>query len=98
MLDSYTKVTQSLKLAALAAGTVLKNIIEVPSSENFESAFEIFCSAIKPDPFYGSYKPLEINLLFREGCSRLRKRIFDFASNPEAQKRQNRCINLRKWA
>lgn len=97
MKDSYTKVWTSLEEAAKAAGTTLDDIIEIPPFNKYYEAFDIFSCAIGPKQVGANsdYQPIELSLRFREGCCRLRKRILDFASKLEAQRR---CINLCKWA
>ena len=97
MKDSYTKVRSSLEDSAKAAGTELKDIIEIPEFEKYDEAFDIFSCAICPKQIGANsdYSPIELSLRFREGCCRLRKRILDYAKKLKAQRR---CINLCKWA
>ena len=66
----------------MAAGADrLEDLIDLPKDS--EKAFSIFPCAISPQSISSNdqYKPVEFSLLFREACTMLRKKIFEFAKN-----------------
>lgn len=97
MKDSFDKLRAKLEASARAAGCRggLDDIICLP--KDTDEAIEIFSCAVQPQSITNipDYKPVQYTLLFREGCTKLRRKILEHANGGIAADR--RALNLQQW-